>query len=61
MTIKLENAFDIAAVSIIDNTGREVLSAATSEININNLSTGIYIVKVQDVLGNTTLTKLVVE
>ena len=61
MTIKLENAFDIATVSIIDNTGREVLSAATSEINITNLSTGIYIVKVQDVLGNTTLTKLVVE
>ncbi|MGN6647811.1 MAG: T9SS type A sorting domain-containing protein [Cytophaga sp.] len=61
MTITLENAFDVAAVSIIDNTGRELLSAVTSEINITNLSTGIYIVKVQDVLGNTTLTKLVVE
>jgi len=61
MFLTLENSLDIISVSIIDNTGREVLTSTVSEISISNLSTGIYIVKVQDILGNSTLSKLIVQ
>lgn len=52
---------DIKSVEIVNLNGETVLSSTTSNINISDLASGIYVVKIADNKSNVTTQKLVVE
>ena len=58
--VTISSSIEIVKANVFDNMGRIVLTTSSPVFNVTNLSAGIYLVKVEDVLGNLTITKLVV-
>lgn len=58
--VTISSSVEIVSANVFDNMGRMVLTSSDAVFNVSDLSTGIYLVKIQDVLGNVTTTKLVV-
>lgn len=59
--VNIEIATQIKSVEIYSLQGQKVLSADNKEINISNLASGMYIVKVQDLSGSFATKKLIIE
>lgn len=55
------NGTDFSSVEISNLNGESVLTSTATNINISNLASGIYVVKIADNNGNVTTQKLVVE
>ncbi|WP_083921231.1 beta strand repeat-containing protein [Cytophaga aurantiaca] len=59
--VTISSSVEIVSVNVFDNFGRIVLTDSDAVFNVADLSAGIYLVKIQDVSGNLTTTKLVVK
>ena len=59
--LNIEIDGSIKSVEIYSLHGQKVLSADNKEINISNLASGMYIVKVQDLNGSYATKKLIIE
>lgn len=59
--LNIEIDGSIKSVEIYSLQGQKVLSADNKEINISNLASGMYIVKVQDLNGSFATKKLIIE
>lgn len=59
--LNIEIDGSIKSVEIYSLQGQKVLSADNKEINISNLASGMYIVKVQDLNGSYATKKLIIE
>ncbi len=61
--LRLDHAEEITELSLFDATGKMVKSIKKPEriINVNGLSQGVYLVKMTNLLGNTTVQRIVVE
>ena len=60
MEVTISSSIEIESANVFDNMGRIVLTTSGPVFYVTNLSAGIYLVKIKDVLGNMTTTKLVV-
>jgi hypothetical protein len=59
--LKIDIDSDIQSVEIYSLQGQKIMTASSKEINISNLSAGIYMVRVQDVDGSVATQKIIKE
>ncbi len=59
-TVSLSNT-SLASLQVLSLDGRVILSQNTGTVNVQNLSTGIYIVNIMDNLGRTATSKIAVK
>ncbi len=60
ISIKIGNSSSIAAVSIFNFLGKQIMKKMnTNKIDVSNLKDGIYFIKVRDIDGNITVSKII--
>ncbi len=57
--LNIETVLDVKSIEIYNIQGQKVLSASQKQINLSNLQSGVYVVKVEDFNNNITQKKIV--
>jgi hypothetical protein len=59
--LNIETSLELKSIEIFNTQGQKVLKSNQKQINVSNLSSGIYMIKIQDVENNITTKKVVIK